>query len=157
MRELVAGLAALRGIARPAAAMIAVELGPASRFVRPRQLMGYAGLVSAEHSSGGSVRRGAITKTGNAHLRRILVEAAWAYRHRPGIGIELAKRQKGASPAVREIALKAQHRLHRKYVRLASRGKPHQQVVTAVARELLGFVWAVGVQIERELLPEKAA
>jgi transposase len=157
LRQLVAGLAAMRGIARPAAAMIAVELGPASRFAKPRQLMGYAGLVSAEHSSGGTVRRGAITKTGNAHLRRILIEAAWAYRHRPGIGIELAKRQKGISLAVREIALKAQHRLHRKYVRLASRGKPHQQVVTAVARELLGFVWAVGVQVEHELPLEKAA
>jgi len=157
LRELVAGLAAMRGIARPAAAMIAVELGLASRFARPRQLMGYAGLVSAEHSSGGSVRRGAITKTGNAHLRRILVEAAWAYRHRPGIGRQLAKRQKGVSPALREISLKAQHRLHRKYARLASRGKPHQQVVTAVARELLGFVWAVGLQVEQELRLQKAA
>jgi len=157
LRELVAGLAAMRGIARPAAAMIAVELGLMSRFAKPRQLMGYAGLVSAEHSSGGSVRRGAITKTGNAHLRRILVEAAWAYRHRPGIGRELAKRQKGISRAICETALKAQHRLHRKYVRLSSRGKPHQQVVTAVARELLGFVWAVGLQVERELQLQKAA
>jgi transposase len=157
LRELVAGLAAMRGIARPAAAMIAVELGMASRFAKPRQLMGYAGLVSTEHSSGGSVCRGGITKTGNAHLRRILVEAAWAYRHRPGIGRPLAQRQKGVSLAVREISLKAQHRLHRKYVRLASRGKPHPQVVTAVARELLGFIWAVGLQVEQQLRLQKAA
>jgi transposase len=157
LRELVAGLAAMRGIARPAAAMMAVELGRVTRFAQPRKLMAYAGVVSAEHSSGSSVRRGAITKTGNAHLRRILVEAAWAYRHRPGISKELVKRQKGVSSAVREISLKAQHRLYRKYVRLASRGKPHQQVVTAVARELLGFVWAVGVQVDREQQLHKAA
>ena len=88
------------------------ELGEVSRFARARQLMGYGGIVASEHSSGEKTRRGAITKTGNAHLRRVVVEAAWAYRHRPGVGGVLRKRQEVVSADVREIAWKAQHRLH---------------------------------------------
>ncbi len=112
--------------------------------------MGYAGVVSSEPSSGEGIRRGAITKTGNAHLRRILVEAAWAYRHRPYLGGELRRREK-ASEKVKEIFWKAQHRLHSRYTRLMGRGKTKQQAMTAVARELAGFVWAVGVEVERQL------
>ena len=97
-------------------------------------------------SSGTKQARGAITKTGNTHLRRILVEAAWHYRHRPFVGAALRRRQHGAPPTIIAQAWAAQQRLHRRYHRLAGRGKPNQQVITAVARELTGFVWAALVQ-----------
>ena len=149
MRAVIAALQALRGIAKVSAVTIVAEVGELSRFSRPRQLMGYSGAVSSEHSSGGKIRRGAITKAGNSHLRRIVGEAAWSYRHRPAIGWPLRRRQEALSEEVKEIAWKAQHRLHRRYHRLAARGKVKQQVITAVARELLGFIWAIGVTIER--------
>lgn len=151
MRAVVDALQALRGVAKISAATVVAELGEISRFERPKQLMGYAGIVSRENSSGERERRGAITKTGNAHLRRIVVEAAWAYRHRPAKGPALRKRQEGQSNEVKAIAWKAQHRLHARYRRLAARGKSKQQVVTAVARELLGFIWAIGVEVERKM------
>ncbi len=150
MQALIAGLQALRGVKKIAAATIVAETGPLSRFARPKQLMGYSGLVSSENSTGSSVRRGAITKTGNAHLRRILGEAAWAYQHRPGMSPLLKRRQEGLSDEVKEIAWKAQHRLCSRYRRLVGRGKPRQMVATAIARELLGFIWAIGVQVEKE-------
>ena len=150
-RTVIAALQALRGIAQVSAATIVAEVGELSRFPRPRQLMGYSGAVPSEHSSGAKTRRGAITKTGNSHLRRIVGEAAWAYRHRPAIGGALRKRQEGLSEEVKAIAWKAQHRLHGRYRRLVAKGKIHQQVVTAVAREFLGFVWAIGVAVEREM------
>ena len=156
LRAVIEGLQALRGIARISATTIVAEVGLLSRFRRPKQLMGYTGAVSSEHSSGAHIRRGAITKTGNAHLRRILVEAAWAYRYRPNIGTELRNRQKNASATVKEIAWKAQHRLHHRYAKLAGRGKLKQQVVTAVARELAGFVWAIGVEVEKQLASQSA-
>jgi transposase len=159
MRAVIAALQALRGIAKLAAATIVAEVGTLSRFARARQLMGYSGAVASEHSSGPRVRRGRITKTGNAHLRRIVVEAAWTYRHRPKIGAALRVRQTTQSDTVRAIAWKAQHRLHSRYWRLLGRGKSKQQVVTAVARELLGFIWAIGVTVERErrALPDQVA
>jgi transposase len=150
MRASIEALQALRGVARVSAVSVVTEVGRLSRFRTPRQLMGYSGLVASERSSGTRRRQGAITKTGNAHLRRIVVEAAWAYRHRPAIGPTLRRRQVAASPSVREIAWKAQHRLYKRYQRLTARGKPQPQVATAVARELLGFIWAIGVQAERE-------
>lgn len=150
MRAVITALQALRGIAKLTAASIVAEVGPLSRFARPRQLMGYSGVVAREHSSGPRIRRGQITKTGNAHLRRVVVEAAWAYQHRPGIGPTLRRRQTVVGDAVKAIAWKAQHRLHSRYRRLTGRGKVKQQVVTAVARELLGFIWAIGVVVERE-------
>jgi transposase len=149
MRAVIDALQALRGVARIAAVTIVAEVGKLSRFARARQLMGYSGAVAREHSSGPHVRRGGITKTGNAHLRRIVVEAAWTYRHRPRIGATLRQRQRTQTEAVRAIAWKAQHRLHSRYARLLGRGKSKQQVVTAVARELLGFIWAIGVTVER--------
>jgi transposase len=112
--------------------------------------MGYSGLVPSEYSTGNSVKRGAITKTGNAHLRRVLVEAAWAYRSRPSLYGALEKRQEGLSQEIKEIAWKAQHRLFSKYRRLVAKGKLHQKVVIALSRELLGFVWAIGMQVEQE-------
>jgi len=151
MKAVVEALQALRGIAKVSAVTVVAELGELSRFEKPKQLMGYAGVVSREHSSGERERRGAITKTGNAHLRRIVVEAAWAYRHRPAKGPELRKRQEGQSEEVKAIAWKAQHRLHARYRKLLGKGKNKQQVVTAVARELLGFIWAIGVNVEREM------
>jgi transposase len=150
MRAVIEALQALRGIAKVAAATIVAEVGKLSRFARARHLMGYSGAVASEHSSGPRVRHGGITKTGNAHLRRIVVEAAWTYRHRPAVGGALRRRQAGQSEAVKAIAWKAQHRLHNRYRRLLGRGKSKQQVVTAVARELLGFIWAIGVAVERE-------
>lgn len=150
MQALIAGLQALRGIKSVSAATIVAEVGPLSRFTRPKQLMGYSGMVSSEDSTGNSVRRGAITKTGNAHLRRIVGEAAWAYQHRPAMSPALKKRQEGLSEEVKEIAWKAQHRLCSRYRRLLAKGKLRQKVTTAIGRELLGFVWAIGTQVEKE-------
>jgi transposase len=150
MRALVAGLQALRGIRLISAASIVAEVGPVSRFPRPKQLMGYSGLVSSESSTGASVRRGAITKAGNAHLRRILGEAAWAYQSRPSMSADLRKRQQGLSEEVKELAWKAQHRLCSRRRRLIAKGKQPQKVTIALARELLGFIWAIGMQIEKE-------
>jgi transposase len=148
LRAVIEALQALRGIALVTAVTIAAEVGEFSRFTRPRQLMGYSGAVAREHSSGERTRRGGITKTGNAHLRRVIIEAAWAYRHRPAVGAALRKRQAPASATVKEMAWKAQHRLHTRYRALTGRGKCKQHVVTAIGRELLGFVWAIGVHVE---------
>jgi transposase len=141
-------LQALRGIKLLSAASIVAEAGPLSRFEHPKLLMGYTGNVSAEHSSGTRTCRGAITKTGNAHLRRIVGEAAWAYRNRPSLSKELRRRQKGLPPEICEIAMKAQHRLYKRYVHLMAKGKEKQKVITAVARELLGFIWDIGRRAE---------
>jgi len=147
LREVIQGLQALRGVAQISAVTIAAELGNISRFAGARQLMGYSGAVPSEDSSGQRTRRGSITKTGNAHLRRIAIEAAWSYRLRPGIGPALRKRQEGVPEEIKEIAWKAQHRLHKRYLRLAA-GKDQRKIITAVGRELLGFIWAIGVKAE---------
>jgi transposase len=158
MRQVVEALQSLRGVAKLTAVTIVAEVGELSRFETAPQLMGYSGMVSSEHSSGDKTRRGAITKTGNAHLRRVVVEAGWAQRHKPILSIRMRERQKNLSAEVQEIATKARHRLHNRYRHLAARGKPKQQVVTAVARELLGFIWAIGVTVERAAATtEKAA
>jgi len=150
MRAVVEALQALRGIAKLSAVTVVAEVGQLSRFEHPSQLMGYSGTVPSEHSTGGpgKANRGGITKTGNAHLRRVLMEAAWNYRFRPAVQGKLRARQKDLSEEIKAIAWKAQHRLHQRYRHLTARGKPPQQVVTAVGRELLGFIWAIGVQTE---------
>jgi len=148
MRAVIEALQALRGVAQVTAVTIVAEVGEVSRFTGARQLMGYGGIVASEHSSGESTWRGGITKTGNAHLRRVVVEAAWAYRHRPSVGETLRKRQAVVSEEIREIAWKAQHRLHTRYQKLMARGKEKEKVVTAIGRELLGFIWAIGVKAE---------
>ena len=148
IRAVIEALQALRGIALVSAVTIVAEVGRLSRFVKPRQLMGYSGAVASEHSTGDRTRRGGITKTGNAHLRRIVIEAAWAYRHRPAVGPTLRKRQAALDDEVKAIAWKAQHRLHARYRTLTAKGKTKQQAVTAVGRELLGFIWAIGVTVE---------
>jgi transposase len=150
VRAVIDGLQALRGVAKLSAVTLAVEIGSFSRFETAKQLMAYCGVVPSEHSSGTSRRQGAITKTGNAHVRRVLFEASWGCRHHPRLGKQLKQRQRGLSPATKEIAWKAQHRLYRRYVALSARGKPNPKVMGAVGRELLGFIWAVAVQIERE-------
>ena len=135
-------LRCFRGISDLAALTIAAELGDARRFPTAPRVMGFVGLVPSEHSSGSRRGRGAITKTGNAHLRRILLETAWHYRHHPYVGPKLRERQRGAPPEVISRAWAAQHRLSRTYRRLTGRGRPPQIAVTAVARELVGFIWA---------------
>jgi len=150
MRAVIAALQTLRGIRQVIAATIVSEVGSLSRFPHPRELMGYSGTVPSEHSSGASVHRGAITKTGNAHLRRVLVEAAWAYRFPPKCGKALRTRQRGQPEGITALAWKAQQRLCTRYRRLLARGKPTPHVITAVARELVGFIWAIGVAVERQ-------
>ena len=142
LRARVQRLRCFRGIDDLTALTIAAELGDARRFSSAPRAMAFVGLVPSEHSSGTKRARGAITKTGNAHLRRVLVEAAWHARHRPFVGHALRRRQQGAPDAIIAQAWAAQQRLYRRYHRLASRGKPTPQVITAVARELTGFVWA---------------
>jgi len=157
MQEVIRGLQALRGIAQISAVTIAAELGNISRFGSARQLMGYSGTVPSENSSGKRQQRGSITKTGNAHLRRIAIEAAWSYRLRPGVGPGLRKRQEGVPEEIKEIAWKAQHRLHKRYSRLAAAGKDQRKIITAVGRELLGFIWAIGVKAETAAKQRMAA
>jgi len=142
----VARLRCFRGIDDLSALTIAAELGDPARFAAARQVMAFTGLVPSEYSSGASHRRGGITKTGNAHLRRILVEAAWHYRHRPAIGTSLRGRQATAPLHARRCAWMAQHRLHARYRRLVARGKSPQLAATAVARELSAFVWSALTQ-----------
>lgn len=142
LRERVQRLRCFRGIDDLTALTIAAELGDARRFGTAPRTMAFVGLVPSEHSSGTRRAQGEITKTGNAHLRRVLVESAWHYRHHPFVGDTLRARQRGAPAAIIAQAWTAQQRLHRRYWRLAARGKPKQHIVTAVARELTGFVWA---------------
>jgi len=146
LRTRVQRLRCFRGMDDLTALTIAAELGDPRRFPSPRRLMAYVGLIPSEHSSGPKRARGAITKTGNAHVRRVLVEAAWHYRHHPFIGKQLRRRHVGAPPSALIPAWHAQQRLYRRYQRLAARGKPKQLVVTAIARELTGFVWATLTQ-----------
>lgn len=157
MQAVIQGLQALRGVAHISAVTIAAELGNiSSRFESARKLMGYCGVFPSEDSSGKRKRQGSITKTGNAHLRRIVVESAWSYRHRPCVGARLRKRQEGVQAEITEIAWKAQNRLHKRYMKLVMAGKDHRKVMTAIARELLGFIWAIGIRAEqtsRRLLP----
>lgn len=142
-RDRVGWLRCFRGIDTVAALTIVAELHDFARFRSPRHLMAYLGLVPSEHSSGQSTHRGAITKSGNRHVRRMLVQVAWHYRHRPAVGAVLRKRRHGQPAAILALADGAQQRLHRRYHRLLlARRKPHQKVVIAVARELVGFLWA---------------
>lgn len=144
--SLVANLRCLRGIDTLSALGLAVEIGNFRRFKDAEKFMGFVGLVPSEHSSGEKRARGSITKAGNAHVRRLLVEAAWHSRLRPRVGYELARRQRGADPVVIERSWRAQQRLHRRWARMAARGKPHQKIVVACARELAGFVWAIATE-----------
>ncbi|WP_447926971.1 IS110 family transposase [Vreelandella sp. EE27] len=147
LAPVVKALMAMRGVNLITAMTVLAELGDISRFDSPRQLMAYLGLVPSEHSSGGSRRQGGITKTGNGHVRRVLVEAAWSYRFPARKTRIIEQRAEQTTPTVQAIAWEAQKRLCGRYRRLAATGKIKQQVVTAVAREMAGFLWAVACEV----------
>jgi transposase len=143
LAELVTALMAMRGFDLVSASAFLAEMGDLSRFPTARDLMGYLGLVPSEQSSGEKVKRAGITKAGNRRARRILVECSWSYRHPPRLGKEKLSKVAAAPRDVREIAWKAQHRLTARYRALIRNGKKPTVVVTAIARELSGFVWAI--------------
>jgi transposase len=148
LAEVVTALQAMRGIDLIAAVTVLAEIGDVSRFRNPRELMGYLGLVPSENSTGDKVKRG-ITKTGNHRARRILVEAAWAYRYPPRVSREKQPKIAAAPRRVREIAWKAQTRLCGRFRSLVSKNKPPTVAATAIARELLGFICAINCEIMR--------
>jgi transposase len=137
-------LQSLRGVSFLAAVGIIAELGDVHRFKSARQLMAYAGLTPSENSSGAKVRRGGITKAGNSHIRWLLVESAWSYRLKARKSACLLQRQKEVSAEVAELSWKAQVRLCGRYQRLLQKGKPKGKVIVCIARELAGFIWALG-------------
>ena len=139
---------ALRGVSFIVAVTVVAEIGDMNRFPTPKQLMAYLGLIPSEHSSGNTVRRGPITKTGNSHVRRVLIEAAWTYKMPARVSTILLKRQQGLPKSVRDISWKAQTRLCARYRRLIARGKSRQTVITAIARELGAFMWAIDKQMQ---------
>ncbi len=145
-RQLVASLRCLRGVDTLTALALAAEIGDFSRFTCAEEFMAFVGLVPSEHSSGEQRRQGSITKVGNSHVRRLLVEAAWHARRRPKVGYELARRQRGQDALVVERAWRCQERLYARWLRMAGRGKPQQKIVVACARELAGFVWAIATE-----------
>jgi transposase len=147
MQPVVSALMTLRGLDLVAATTVVAELGDLKRFAHPRELMGYLGLVPSEHTSGPKRRLGAITKTGNTHVRRVLIEAAWNYRFPARVSRVLQVRQENQSPAIRAIAWRAQLRLSHRYRRLRTRGLHHNKICVAIARELAGFIWDIGRQV----------
>lgn len=140
---------ALRGVSLIVATTVVAEIGDMSRFKNPKELMAYLGLVPSEHSSGKTIRRGPITKTGNSHVRRVLVEAAWTYKVRPQKSQTILKRQQGLPKSICDISWKAQMRLSTRYWRLLARGKSRQTVITAIARELSAFIWAIDREVQQ--------
>jgi len=147
LAEAVIGLMAMRGIDLISAASFLAEMGDLSRFPTPSELMANLGMVPSERSSGERIKRGPITKAGNRRARRLFVECAWAYRHPPRVGVTKQAKVAAAPRAVGEIAWKAQHRLYGRYRTLIRRGKLKNVAITAVARELAGFIWAVSREI----------
>jgi transposase len=147
MAPVVEALQALRGVSLIVATTTVAELGDLSRFDTPGQLMAFLGLIPSEHSSGSRTKRGGITKTGNGHARRVLVEAAWAYRFPARVSRRLLKRQEHLPRSVCEVAWKAQLRLCARFRRLTARGKTKQVVTTAIARELSAFMWAIAQEV----------
>ena len=143
MAPVVAALQAMRGVALVVAVTVVAEVGDFRRFANPRQLMAYLGLVPSERSSGTTIQRGGITKAGNTLARRVLIEGAWTYRMPARVSRKLHDRLEPVSAAVRDIAWKAQVRLCARYRRLAAAGKPRVVVTTAIAREMVGFIWAI--------------
>ena len=148
LKPLVQALQAMRGVQLIAAMTLVAELQDFVRFESPRQLMAYVGLVPGEHSSGPKRRQGSITKAGNSAARRMLVEIAWHYQHSPRVSPIIATRQDQLPKAVTDIAWAAQLRLHAKFKRLLARRVMKNKAVVAVARELAGFVWAIGCEVQ---------
>jgi transposase len=143
---------ALRGVAEIVSATVVAEIGDMHRFNSASQFMSYVGLTPSEHSTGNDPRRGRITKAGNPHVRRVLIEAAWCARYRPARSHHMQLRLARVPPEIQDIAWKAQVRLHQRYRRMLARGKSLQHTIVAIARELAGFVWAIG-----QKLPKSAA
>jgi transposase len=144
----VEAIQALRGVQFIAAVTLPAELGDLTRFDNPRQLMSYLGLVPSEHTTGEHRRQGSITKTGNAHARRVLVEGAWAYRYPAKVSRHLPLRLEKVPKAIQDISWKAQVRLCQRYRRLVARGKQVNQVVVALARQMAAFVWAIAQELK---------
>ena len=144
----VEALQALRGVRFIVAMTVVAEVGDLTRFDNPRQLMAYLGLSPSEHSSGGKRRLGGITKTGNSHARRVLVEGAWAYRHPAKVSRVIQVRLEDLPSSIQDIAWKAQLRLCKRYRRLVAKGKNPNLVVTAIARELAAFMWAIACEVK---------
>ncbi|WP_284219556.1 transposase, partial [Agaribacter marinus] len=142
---------AMRGVRLLVATGVVAELGDLNRFDHPRKLMSYVGLVSSEHSSGGKRRLGAITKCGNGRARRLLIEGAHSYRFSANISTDLQKRQEGLPKPIIDIAWQAQLRLCRRYQRLMHKGKHYNVVVTAIAREMIAYIWAISREV---ILPQ---
>jgi transposase len=147
LAPLVEALMALRGCRLITAMTVAAELGDISRFDSPRQLMAFLGLVPSESSSGPNKRRGGITKTGNSHVRRVLIEAAWCYRFPARKSAAVQRRAERTPDAVQAIAWKAQKRLCARYRQLTHRGLMSVKISTAIARELSGFIWAIACEV----------
>lgn len=147
-RDAVGRLRCFRGIDTTTAMTLVSELHGFMRFQSPTQLMAYLGLVPTEYSSGASTRRGGITKAGNGHVRRVLIEAAWHYRHKPRVSRDIKKRREGQPPSAIACADKAMRRLHKKWTGMVYRGKPTTKATTAVARELVGFIWATMMEAQ---------
>ena len=147
MREVVTALQAVRGIDLINAVTVLAEIGDLTRFANAEELMSYLGLVPREASTGDKVKRGGITKAGNDRARTALIEASWTYRHPPRVGREKQVKVDAAPEAVRAIAWKAQVRLTSRFRALMKKGKRPCVVATAVARELAGFVWAIGQEV----------
>src|SRR5487761_1867230 len=145
-RDLVGRLRCLRGIDTLTALALVTEIGDFNRFKSAQEFMAFVGLVPSEHSSGEKRRQGSITKVGNSHIRRLLVESAWHARRRPKVGYELARRQRGQDAVVIERACRCQQRLYQRWHGMPGRGKPQQKIVVACARELAGFVWAIATE-----------
>jgi transposase len=148
LKPVVEALQAMRGVSLIVAVITIAELGDLTRFTNPKQLMAYLGLVPSEYSTGDNRRQGSITKTGNSSARRALTEAAWSYNRPARVSRAIDERQKNLPKVIKEIAWKAQLRLSARYRRLVNKGKNKQVVITAIARELAAFIWAIACQVK---------
>jgi transposase len=157
MAPVVAAFQAMRGVQFMTAVTMVAEAGDLRRFDHPRQLMAFLGLVPSERSTGESKHQGGITKTGNSSARKVLVEAAWTYRHSAGLGVDHQRRQRDLAEPVRDIAWKAQTRLCARFRRLLAKGKRNTVVVVAIARKFAAFLWAIARLVEPRPLPGVAA
>ena len=155
--ETATALTALRGVDQIASMTVLAELGDLTRFSRPPELMSFVGLTPSEASSGSRRRQGGLTKAGNTHVRRMLIECAWGYRFPARKTAVIQRRAEKSSPQVQALAWQAQQRLCGKFRRLAARGKPSTVIVVAIARELLGFMWAITKEVKRQQLLSQAA
>ena len=152
LAPVVEAVQAMRGVGFIVAVTLVAEVGDFHRFDNPRQLMAYLGLTPSEHSSGPTVRRGGITKAGSGLARRALIEGAWSYRMQPRVSRKLHDRLEALSATVRDIAWKGQLRMCQRYRRLAAAGKPKVVVTTAIAREMVGFIWAIARMVTAVLV-----